>query len=157
MQSESYDEERIPLFDPQDPVRTTTTLQDHPNRRQLNQYIYGEKIGKGKHGDVYLCRDEASGYELVCSLFILLVRVCLNNSAFQAVKAIKRNNPRDKIKLLRKNYQQNEGQDGAPIMSSTMNNIRKEIAIMKRCRHMNLVRLVEVIDDPHAEKIYMCE
>jgi len=40
-------------------------------------------------------------------------------------------------------------------MSSTMNNIRKEIAIMKKCRHMNLVRLVEVIDDPQAEKIYM--
>jgi hypothetical protein len=74
---------------------------------------------------------------------------------FKAVKAIKRNNPRDKMKLLRKNYQQS--QDGAPIMSSTMNNIRKEIAIMKRCRHMNLVRLVEVIDDPQTEKIYMCE
>lgn len=73
------------------------------------------------------------------------------------MKAIKRNNPRDKMKLLRKNYQQSEGQDGAPIMSSTMNNIRKEIAIMKRCRHMNLVRLVEVIDDPQTEKIYMCE
>jgi SNF1-activating kinase 1 len=61
------------------------------------------------------------------------------------------------MKLLRKNYQQGEGQDGAPIMSSTMNNIRKEIAIMKKCRHMNLVRLVEVIDDSQAEKIYMCE
>ena len=67
---------------------------------------------------------------------------------------IKRTNPRVKMKLLRKNYQ---GQDGAPIMSSTMNNIRKEIAIMKKCRHMNLVRLVEVIDDPQTEKIYMCE
>ena len=61
------------------------------------------------------------------------------------------------MKLLRKNYQQSEGQDGAPIMSSTMNNIRKEIAIMKKCRHMNLVRLVEVIDDPKTEKIYMGE
>ena len=63
---QSYDEEPIPLFDPQDLVRTTTTLQDHENRRQLNQYIYGEKIGKGKHGDVYLCKDEDTGYELVC-------------------------------------------------------------------------------------------
>ena len=73
------------------------------------------------------------------------------------MKAIRRTNPRDKIKLLRKNYQQSEGQDGAPVVSSTMNNIRKEIAIMKKCRHMNLVRLVEVIDDPGAEKIYMGE
>jgi hypothetical protein len=72
---QSYDEDPISLFNSQDLVRTTTTLQDHPNRRQLNQYICGEKIGKGKHGDVYLCKDEASGYELVCSSFILLAFV----------------------------------------------------------------------------------
>ena len=61
-----YDEDLIPLFDPQDIVRTTTTLQDPLNRRyKLNQYVRGEKIGKGKHGDVYLCKDEAGGYDLV--------------------------------------------------------------------------------------------
>ena len=152
---QSYDEDLIPLFDPQDLVRTTTTLQGHSNRRKLNQYIRGEKIGKGKHGDVYICEDEAGGYDLVCFSFFS-TRLCLNNIS-QAVKAIRRTNPRDKIKLLRKNYQQSEGQDGAPIMSSTINNIRKEIAIMKKCRHMNLVRLVEVIDDPQSEKIYMGE
>jgi hypothetical protein len=69
---QSYDEDPIPLFNPQDPVKTTSILRDHPNRRQLNQYIYGEKIGKGKHGDVYLCEDEDSGYELVRSSLILL-------------------------------------------------------------------------------------
>ncbi|KAF8161179.1 other/CAMKK/ELM protein kinase [Crassisporium funariophilum] len=124
-------------FDPQDSVRTTTQLEHSSNRRRmLNQYTRGQKIGKGKHGDVYVCKDEAiAGYEL-------------------AVKAIKRSNPRDKIKLLRRNYQQTEGQDGPP-MSSTMNSIRKEVAIMKKCRHANLVRLVEIIDDPKDEKIYM--
>jgi hypothetical protein len=89
-------------------------------------------------------------------LLALSARSCLNNTS-QAVKVVRRTNPRDKIKLLRKTYQQSEGQDGAPIMSSTMNNIRKEIAIMKKCRHVNLVRLVEVIDDPQVEKIFMGE
>ena len=70
---QSNDEDPIPLFNPQDLVRTTTILQDTSNRRhKLNQYICGEKIGKGKHGDVYLCKDEDSGYELVCSSFFLL-------------------------------------------------------------------------------------
>ena len=79
---QSNDDDPIPLFDPQDLVTTTTTLEDHPNRRQLNQYICDEKIGKGKHGDVYHCRDEARGYELVCSSFIPLdfVRVYLNSA-----------------------------------------------------------------------------
>ncbi|EDR08829.1 uncharacterized protein LACBIDRAFT_162730, partial [Laccaria bicolor S238N-H82] len=39
--------------------------------------------------------------------------------------------------------------------SSTENSIRKEIAIMRKCRHPNLVRLLEVIDDPRQEKIYI--
>lgn len=33
--------------------------------------------------------------------------------------------------------------------------IRREIAIMKKCIHPNVVRLIEVIDDPNARKIYM--
>ncbi|KAF9049824.1 kinase-like domain-containing protein [Panaeolus papilionaceus] len=127
----------LPPFDPDDPIRTTISLQNSSQRRyRLNQYTRGEKCGKGKHGDVYICQDETrQGY-------------CM------AVKSIRRNNPRDKIKLLRRNYQQ-ENQDGHAPMNSTMNSIRKEIAIMKKCRHANLVRLVEVIDDPKEDKIYM--
>ncbi|ETW83435.1 hypothetical protein HETIRDRAFT_242280, partial [Heterobasidion irregulare TC 32-1] len=33
--------------------------------------------------------------------------------------------------------------------------IRKEIAVMKRCRHPHVVRLIEVIDDKLYKKIYM--
>ena len=33
--------------------------------------------------------------------------------------------------------------------------IRREIAIMKKCIHPNVVRLIEVIDDPRARKIYL--
>jgi serine/threonine protein kinase len=76
----------------------------------------------------------------------------------QAIKVVKRSNPRDKIKLLRRNYQQNEtaiGTNRPYFMNSTENSIRKEIAIMKKCRHPNIVRLLEVIDDPQQEKIYM--
>jgi serine/threonine protein kinase len=45
--------------------------------------------------------------------------------------------------------------DKYPPWSSTENSIRKEIAIMRKCRHPNLVRLLEVIDDPQQEKIYI--
>jgi [calcium/calmodulin-dependent protein kinase] kinase len=33
--------------------------------------------------------------------------------------------------------------------------IRKEIAIMKKCRHGHVVRLLEVIDDKLNDRIYM--
>ncbi|RPA79641.1 kinase-like protein [Ascobolus immersus RN42] len=35
------------------------------------------------------------------------------------------------------------------------NKVRKEIAILKKCSHPNVVRLIEVIDDPTANKVYL--
>lgn len=40
-------------------------------------------------------------------------------------------------------------------LTSTEQKIRKEIAIMKKCRHAHVVRLYEVIDDKIQSKIYM--
>lgn len=75
----------------------------------------------------------------------------------QAIKGVRKVNvQRDKIKMLRKINQQDASRVQAnPLPNSTMNSIRKEIAIMNKCRHANLVRLFEIIDDPNAEKIYM--
>ncbi|KAF8475065.1 kinase-like domain-containing protein [Kalaharituber pfeilii] len=33
--------------------------------------------------------------------------------------------------------------------------VRREIAILKKCRHPNVVRLIEVIDDPASKKVYL--
>jgi [calcium/calmodulin-dependent protein kinase] kinase len=78
--------------------------------------------------------------------------------AVQAIKGVRKVNiQRDKIKKLRKVNQQVPGNrdQAKSLPNSTMNSIRKEIAIMKKCRHPHLVRLFEIIDDPNAEKIYM--
>lgn len=61
----------LPPFDPEEPVRTTDTLHSSSSRRQLNQYIRGDKIGKGKHGDVYACRtDDSNGFTMACPIFV---------------------------------------------------------------------------------------
>ncbi|ORZ38441.1 kinase-like domain-containing protein [Catenaria anguillulae PL171] len=39
--------------------------------------------------------------------------------------------------------------------SPQLEKIRREIAIMKKCIHPNVVQLVEVIDDPNSDKVYM--
>ncbi|KAF3246344.1 hypothetical protein TWF192_006856 [Orbilia oligospora] len=33
--------------------------------------------------------------------------------------------------------------------------VKREIAILKKCRHPNVVRLIEVIDDPSSKKVYL--
>lgn len=40
-------------------------------------------------------------------------------------------------------------------ISMTNEKLRKEIAILKKCRHPNVVRLREVIDAPASKKIYL--
>ena len=43
-----------------DPVRLTSylTLEGQARRRRINQYLRGDRIGKGQHGEVFLCTDE---------------------------------------------------------------------------------------------------
>ena len=70
---------------------------------------------------------------------------------------MKRKNAReDKMKLLRKSAIQ--ASPHTPLtdrMGTAESKIRKEIAIMKKCRHAHVVRLLEVIDDRMKHKIYM--
>ncbi|KAF9465010.1 kinase-like domain-containing protein [Collybia nuda] len=115
-------------------VEITSQLTTNRHRR-VNQYIRSRKVGKGQHGEVFLCTDES------------------NHGRQVALKIVKRSNPRDRIKLLRRNHQQNPG--GLPPLSSTEHSVRKEITVMKKCRHGNIVRLFEVIDDPQQDKIFL--
>lgn len=75
------------------------------------------------------------------------------------MKSVKRDNPR--AKQFRKLRQQRLPSSAhTPLvdrLGTTEAKIRKEIAIMKKCRHPHVVRLYEVIDDRSKEKIYMGE
>jgi hypothetical protein len=47
-------------------ARLTSYLTSEGQRRKINQYLRGDRIGKGQHGEVFLCKDEdAGGRELV--------------------------------------------------------------------------------------------
>lgn len=76
---------------------------------------------------------------------------------YQAIKAVKRNNPRaEKMNLLRRrNLPTSPHTPLTDKLSSLEQKIRKEIAIMKKCRHGHIVRLLEVIDDKLNDRIYM--
>lgn len=75
------------------------------------------------------------------------------------MKVVKRKNPKaDKMSKFRK---QNQNLPTSPHLAltdklgTTEHKIRKEIAIMKKCNHPHIVKLLEVIDDNLNEKIYM--
>lgn len=70
---------------------------------------------------------------------------------------MKRNNPRaEKMNLLRRrNLPTSPHTPLTDKLGSLEQKIRKEIAIMKKCRHGHIVRLLEVIDDKLNDRIYM--
>lgn len=135
-----HGEQKVQPLDPSDEARITHELHTHRAGQNivLNQYERLRRIGTGQHGEVYVAWD-------------------MITSNLVAIKGMKRKNPReDKMKLLRKSAIQ--ASPHTPLterLGTTENKIRKEIAIMKKCRHPHVVRLLEVIDDRMKHKIYM--
>ncbi|PAV81724.1 hypothetical protein WR25_11536 [Diploscapter pachys] len=102
---------------------------------QLNQYRLMEEIGQGSYGIVKLAYNE-------------------QDKNLYAMKVL------DKIKLL-KNFacfRQPPTRHNKPIPSTLKNPlqlVQREIAILKKLSHPNVVKLVEVLDDPSDNYLYM--
>ncbi|KAG6898671.1 hypothetical protein C0993_005248 [Termitomyces sp. T159_Od127] len=140
------------LSAPFDPAVVVTTDRldayvDDDRRPMLNNYTRHAKIGDGHHGEVYLC------YQLNARL----PQGDAGRRIAVAMKSVKRDNAR--AKQLRRLRQQRLPTSAHTALvdrlGTTEAKIRKEIAIMKKCRHPHVVRLYEVIDDRSKEKIYM--
>ncbi|KAJ3882084.1 kinase-like domain-containing protein, partial [Lentinula edodes] len=135
----------------------TTRLAD--GKKMINQYVMDAKVGSGQHGNVWRCYENKQ-----------------RNSKVLAMKIVKRDNPkarRDRqYKMLRMRGGLGAAGAGAnnsgsrtsrPRSTPTVvdgirtaeQEIRKEIAIMKKCRHPHVVRLYEVIDDRKNEMVFM--
>ncbi|TFK92675.1 kinase-like protein [Polyporus arcularius HHB13444] len=135
------------LHDPTDGVVITNEVQyrsrsesvKHDTIRIINQYEFRLRVGKGQHGEVYLAEDSTKNYMEV------------------AVKCVRRKNKTDRLKKLRRNADLPRTPHTPLVdqLGSTEHKIRKEIAIMKKLNHPHVVRLLEVIDDPLTDKIYM--
>ncbi|KAI9262016.1 kinase-like domain-containing protein [Sporodiniella umbellata] len=119
-------------------VTMTHTVQKgyHPEtgNKMINQYMILKEIGRGVHGKVKLAQDTITGQ-------------------FVAVKIVDKKNRRRQMgySLLRGNNHQSSQ------LASKENElkIKREIAILKKCRHPNVVQLMEVIDCEESRKIYM--
>ncbi|KAK7027256.1 hypothetical protein VNI00_015345 [Paramarasmius palmivorus] len=122
----------------------TTRLAD--GKKMVNHYVLDAKIGKGMHGTVWKCHDH------------------LNEPKIFAMKIVKRETQRARrerqYKQLRNrnNSSMPPRTDHVPVVDgirTAEQEIRKEIAIMKKCRHPHVVKLYEVIDDRKNDQIFM--
>ena len=100
---------------------------DDDGNNTINQYSIIKKIGQGTFGKVKLCKFGDKYFALKVYSKAFLQR------------------QRNHFQISKSSYQCN----------SALQGVFKEIALMKKFRHQNILRLYEVIDDEVKGKIYM--
>ncbi|KAJ9627313.1 hypothetical protein H2203_003775 [Taxawa tesnikishii (nom. ined.)] len=157
------------------PIKETLNARSHYSSssddgaavHRINQYIIKQEIGRGSFGAVHLAEDQY-GTEYVSS-------PATANELFEdAVKEFSKSRLRKRAQsnlLRRPNQARGHLAAGlgfnSPLhrlsssdrMNQQENNsldlIKEEIAIMKKLNHNNLVNLIEVLDDPEEDSLYM--
>ncbi|EEY66823.1 protein kinase [Phytophthora infestans T30-4] len=93
----------------------------------VNSYKIMDMLGEGTFSKVYLCQNDA-GVEFALKI--------VNKSILKRKREYKR-------------------VDGKLVLSNVFQKVQKEVAIMKKLAHSNLVRLYEVIDSPADDKLFL--
>ncbi|KAG4301236.1 hypothetical protein PCK1_002546 [Pneumocystis canis] len=126
------------------------TIEDNDGCKMLNQYLIKQQIGRGSFGTVNRCIDTLTGKEYAIKNF----------SKVQLRKS--HEIPRfHQFNLLSDSFMSNDGPFYRYSNNHTMQSdnplsfIRKEITIMKKINHKNIVSMIEVLDDPHEDSLYM--
>ncbi|KAG7120789.1 Calcium/calmodulin-dependent protein kinase kinase cmkC like [Verticillium longisporum] len=128
------------------------------NHHRINQYIIKEEIGRGSYGAVHLAVDQFGTEYAVKEFSKARLRKRIQSSML-------RQGPRRPQRFSRSGLNgplsppaTAFGSLGAPSAADEKDAlflIREEIAIMKKLNHPNLVQLIEVLDDPEEDSLYM--
>lgn len=164
---------------------TLSSSIDSKGRRMVNQYVRLKTIGQGSHGKVWLCAeptslgnldedgeaDEVHSDEEVTEAGVTRKvserqRSKMRGTAdppweddrgdveYCAIKSVARDGP-GRGKSLRAAKGRKATTDCISGGIGADDKVKREVAIMKRLDHRNVVRLKEVIDDVKSKKVFM--
>ncbi|XP_056146646.1 calcium/calmodulin-dependent protein kinase kinase 2 [Lampris incognitus] len=105
---------------------------------QLNQYKLKDEIGKGSYGVVKLAYNEDDN--TYYAMKVLSKKKLMRQAGFP------RRPPPHGAKVV---------PEGPPQPKGPLERVYQEIAILKKLDHPNVVKLVEVLDDPSEDHLYM--
>ncbi|XP_014890650.1 calcium/calmodulin-dependent protein kinase kinase 1 isoform X2 [Poecilia latipinna] len=114
------------------------SISDSQDCIQLNQYKLKSEIGKGSYGVVKLAYNEDDDKHY--AMKVLSKKRLMKQCGFP-----RRPPPRGP----------KAAQGEQPNVLGPLERVYQEIAILKKLDHVNIVRLVEVLDDPSEDNLYM--
>ncbi|CAD8162670.1 unnamed protein product [Paramecium octaurelia] len=106
------------------------TLKNEEGQKMLNDYVFDEFLGQGAFGKVKLAHKKGDPTQ---------------KFAIKILKKSKLKRQREFVK----------DANGNLVVKDALQDVKKEIAIMKKLRHNNLIQLYEVIDNPTSDKLFM--
>ncbi|KAH7087672.1 kinase-like domain-containing protein [Paraphoma chrysanthemicola] len=122
---------------------------DGTAQHRINQYLVKQEIGRGSFGAVHLAEDQYGNEYAVKEFSKSRLRKRAQSNLLRRPSARRRalpagigfNSPLHRHSTTEEN--------------NSFELIKEEIAIMKKLNHPNLVSLVEVLDDPEEDSLYM--
>ncbi|KAL8997476.1 MAG: hypothetical protein Q9169_003256 [Polycauliona sp. 2 TL-2023] len=124
---------------------------------RINQYVIKQEIGRGSFGAVHLATDQ-HGHEYAVKEFSKSrLRKRAQSNILRKPQAHRRPGHLAAGAGFNAPLHLHSGDDGGNQggQGNSLYLIREEIAIMKKLNHGNLVSLVEVLDDPDEDSLYM--
>ncbi|KAL9591150.1 MAG: hypothetical protein Q9203_000021 [Teloschistes exilis] len=135
----------------------TNSQDDGGAVHRINQYIIKDEIGRGSFGAVHLAVDQHGNEYAVKEFSKSRLRKRAQSNILRRPHPVRRpghlaaglgfNSP-----LHRHSEPDESSEDG---QGNSLYLIKEEIAIMKKLNHGNLVSLIEVLDDPDEDSLYM--
>ncbi|KAA6374007.1 MAG: putative Serine Threonine protein kinase [Streblomastix strix] len=123
-------------------MSTAIEEQPHPDSNVIDTTNVQHKVNKKTK------REQVNQYELLQRLgsgaygYVMLCRDVQNPTQFYAMKVM------NKTQLAKK-------KGGGAASQSVLEDIKREIVIMKKLNHQNIVKLYEVIDDSAQDNLYL--
>lgn len=128
-------------------------LRDGKSQHHINQYIIGEEIGRGSFGAVHLAVDQYGQEYAVKEFSKSRLRKRARSMFLRQPISARVPGSIGPGGCFNRRFQSGGLQNLEP--EGSLHLIKEELAIMKKLNHPNLVSLIEVLDDPEEDSLYM--